>query len=334
MTSLVTAGDFDIFAITETWLKPAISDNIISIPGYQLIRNDRTHKGSGGVAVYVKNNLKTMTIFAPSSNNDRIEQLWLNIRIKTKSVMLGVVYRPPSLPISSLNALDNALFNLATNVDDVILLGDFNVNVLKPSTPGSLFLQNMCNTHDLEQIIDQPTYICNNANSLLDLVMIRQRNKILFIDQAIQPGISHHNFIYFAYDISVSQQADNYITTRNWKQLDCEVFEHAAANAPWHLVYNEANINDKVDAFNKIIISLLDTHVPYITFKVKKPPSPWLNDVINTLMKKRDRAKATFNKTKNPVHWDKYKVLRNNVKSAVRKARFQKFDSCINIKKL
>ena len=333
LASFVIAGNFDIVALTETWLKPAISDNLLTIPGYHLIRNDRLHKGSGGVAAYIKSNLKATTVSAPISNNDNIEQLWLKIRIKTNDLTVGIVYRPPSLPISSLHDIDSSLFQFGTDTDDVILLGDFNVNVLKQSAPGTQFIQNMCNIHDLVQIVDNPTYICNNADSLLDLVMVRQRDKISLIDQVIQPGISHHNFIYFTYDIPVSQQNVNFVTTRNWKNIDVDALNYAAANAPWNLVYNEVNVNDKVDTMNNIVTSLLDSYVPYVTFKAKHPPSPWFNEDINSFMKKRDRAKALFNRTKSPVHWDKYKTLRNKVKSLVRNARVKKFDSCINNEK-
>jgi hypothetical protein len=50
-------------------------------------------------------------------------------------------------------------------------------------------------------------------------------------------------------------------------------------------------------------------------------------------MKRRDRAKSLFNKTKNPVHWEKFKSLRNNAKRAVRNAKVSNFDDCINNEK-
>ncbi|KAL4720530.1 hypothetical protein ACJJTC_014840, partial [Scirpophaga incertulas] len=41
----------DILMISETFLKPSLQSTQYSIPGYVLVRNDRTGKGGGGVAM-------------------------------------------------------------------------------------------------------------------------------------------------------------------------------------------------------------------------------------------------------------------------------------------
>ncbi|KAL4720110.1 hypothetical protein ACJJTC_005449 [Scirpophaga incertulas] len=41
----------DILMISETFLKPSLQSTQYSIPGYVLVRNDRTGKGGGGVAI-------------------------------------------------------------------------------------------------------------------------------------------------------------------------------------------------------------------------------------------------------------------------------------------
>ena len=48
----------DICCITETWLKDTIDDNVINIQNYQLLWKDRIHAQHGGVALYVKDNIK------------------------------------------------------------------------------------------------------------------------------------------------------------------------------------------------------------------------------------------------------------------------------------
>ena len=35
---------FDVFTVSETWLKPSITDNEIQIPGYSCVRSDQLHK--------------------------------------------------------------------------------------------------------------------------------------------------------------------------------------------------------------------------------------------------------------------------------------------------
>ena len=45
---------FDILCINETRLDNTINDNIIKIPGYDIVRRDRDRNG-GGVAIYIRN---------------------------------------------------------------------------------------------------------------------------------------------------------------------------------------------------------------------------------------------------------------------------------------
>lgn len=54
--------NFDALAICETWLKPLVDDNLISIEDYQIFRSDRSTlnmngdiKAGGGLLIYCSN---------------------------------------------------------------------------------------------------------------------------------------------------------------------------------------------------------------------------------------------------------------------------------------
>ena len=51
-------NNVDIGFITETWLKDEISDSVVEIQGYKIVRGDRLTHQHGGVCVYIKNGLK------------------------------------------------------------------------------------------------------------------------------------------------------------------------------------------------------------------------------------------------------------------------------------
>ena len=50
-------GFYDFIGITETWLTNDISDEMITVEGYHILRADRGTRG-GGVAVYCNNHIK------------------------------------------------------------------------------------------------------------------------------------------------------------------------------------------------------------------------------------------------------------------------------------
>lgn len=60
LTDFLVDKNVSILALSETWLNRDISDNLLSIQGYNLIRIDRDGRG-GGVALYIKDSLKNMS---------------------------------------------------------------------------------------------------------------------------------------------------------------------------------------------------------------------------------------------------------------------------------
>ena len=68
---------FDILCLNETRLDNTINDNIIKIPGYDIVRRDRDRNG-GGVAIYIRNiiSCKNHIEFIP----DNLESICLEIQ--------------------------------------------------------------------------------------------------------------------------------------------------------------------------------------------------------------------------------------------------------------
>ena len=53
---LLASKNFDILALNETRLDHSISGDLVSIPNYDIIRNDRNRNG-GGVCIYIRNSI-------------------------------------------------------------------------------------------------------------------------------------------------------------------------------------------------------------------------------------------------------------------------------------
>lgn len=91
-----TNSKYDIICFSETWLKPAVLDNIVELLGYQLFRCDRIGKIGGGVACYIANALNYKIL--KTSDGDycqKPEFLIAEISSNEEKVLLVVVYRPP-----------------------------------------------------------------------------------------------------------------------------------------------------------------------------------------------------------------------------------------------
>ena len=112
-----------IIALVETWLDSSITTHEISIPAYSCICRDR-HRHGGGIILYLRSDICILS----SSSHPSMELLFVNLQLKQGTLVVGLYYRPPS-DINFLPLLDLALQDLHPS-HPVVLLGDFNVNLL------------------------------------------------------------------------------------------------------------------------------------------------------------------------------------------------------------
>ena len=83
---------FDLFALNETRLDSSISDGLVNISGYDIIRKDRSRRGE--VCVYLRSsiNYKTRNDLVP----DGLEAVCLEIcKPNNRNFIVASVYRPP-----------------------------------------------------------------------------------------------------------------------------------------------------------------------------------------------------------------------------------------------
>jgi hypothetical protein len=62
LTTLAHSANPDVLAVSESWLRKATRNSEISIPSYNIFRQDRTAKG-GGVSIYCRESLQSSHTF-------------------------------------------------------------------------------------------------------------------------------------------------------------------------------------------------------------------------------------------------------------------------------
>ena len=82
-------SDNEIVCITETWLSNHINDNMVALPSFNFVRQDRdchirqpgVKSRGGGLLTFYKERLSPYVTAAPNLNqvNKLIEQLWIKL---------------------------------------------------------------------------------------------------------------------------------------------------------------------------------------------------------------------------------------------------------------
>ena len=94
LRALVDTQNPHIVCIVDTWLSDDISDNEVSLEGYQVILLDRNRHG-GGILIFVHDSLVSKVVMAGPSS---LELLIISVsnHVNTYKHHLGLFYRPPS----------------------------------------------------------------------------------------------------------------------------------------------------------------------------------------------------------------------------------------------
>ena len=189
--------NFDILAFSETWLCQNTKSEDLLITSFSLPeRRDRDHDNHGGVILYVKNKLcyKRRLDLEPKS----IECIWIELKLKCKTILFGIYYRPPNTNAANHLLIVNSI-NLAceSNIDDVIITGYFNLNLNIPLQRKKI--ESLCLQNSLSQCIQEPTHFTEHSSSIIDLVLVRKSTHVLASDVSelfLNQDIRYHCPIY------------------------------------------------------------------------------------------------------------------------------------------
>ena len=269
--------NLDIVVASETWLKSYHSDKFVAIEGFEVVRNDRRLKRSGGVILYVREGLNYRVL--KLSENVSSEYIFIEVIFPDSKILVGAYYKAPK--VDELDDLKEVLLEVTVSYQDIILLGDFNENYLGAISGTCTYCRNgtcskcefadIVEQFDLKSVGDIPShYPIGKRSSLIDLCLTNRPDKAVFFNQ-ISHGLSNHDLIFGSYLCNKRRLGDRPRFKRDFFKVDLEALSSDAASVRWDDIFVSTNATDKVEIFNARILSLLDSHAPLLPVKPKVP---------------------------------------------------------------
>jgi hypothetical protein len=304
----MTNNPFEVLAINESRLDNNITDNLIKIQGYTIVRKDRDRHG---VAFYIKNNIA----FKVRSDlcYDDLEALTVQIeKPSQKSFLITTWYRPPSSEISIMSKFEQLLKNLEDCNKESIILGDFDCNILaKEIDAHASTILSLYNEYQHTQLIDNPTRVTENSSTLIDHLISN-----MLAHKVITTGVSNitiiDNYLIYAIHRNMPQrERPRLIETRNYKDFDAEIFLYDLSNQPWNNIKQRDDPNEMLSTWNTLFLNTLNTHAPIKRKRVRNTEAPWINPEIKRLMFERDNLKKKATVSKTSRSWELYQQARN-----------------------
>ena len=196
-------------------------------------RKDRTNHG-GGVLVYLSNDLfhkrkPELEVFCN-------ESIWVEIKARNESVLLGVFYSPRTLDANFLDGLNRNIEKALEISTNVIVLGDLNEDLLNPNVHG---LKDVMILNSLVNVVSDPTRI----NALLDPIIIN--DDLTFLDSGtikVPAHISDHSATFITLPFQYEPKSPYTRTVLLYNQADFNALNTTIRNFDWSCLFTKLAI--------------------------------------------------------------------------------------------
>ena len=310
--------------LTETWLNESVSDPELTLNGYQLMRRDRKERRGGGCAVYIMDGIKAKR--RNDIEEDGIEVLWLELKLRNTNYVIGCAYRAPDYPHSTFfDYLDDVMRMETRKGKEIIIMGDLNCNLKDNDLPQSKRAIEFINANSLSQMITECTRHTQSGSTLIDL-LITSTPSIFSRTGVLNTALSDHQPIYAVIPKSSLRHIHRVIFTRPWDSKKVPAFQADVQKIPWDEFRSACDINKKLDIWLKHFQNNLDKYFPIKKKRIRQKTHPWLDNNILKLMRRRDQEHNRAKRTGDEDKWALYRQLRNQVTSKLRKQRRDYFN--------
>lgn len=328
--------DYDIIAITETWLHKDILDSELPFYKYSLFRCDRdrstTNSTRGGGVLLAINSKYPSSII--SSHASFFEQICVMITFQGTCFIFCVVYIPPSCDCNALNKHIELLEDIRMKFHDAnfVVLGDYNLSNLKwtHNITSNSFIPSNITTANAQKIVDgynffnfvQMNSFTNPHGNVLDLVFTNYNQVTVKLtpDYLVKPDSFHPPLsVELRVPLSTSPQvlksdysyydffSGDYIGLTNYLSL-----------IDWESLLCSDDINTNINLFYDTLYLGLSKFVPLKKYKDPKFPIWYSKELKKKIFDKKIYHKL-FKSYGRPEDYETFSYLRSECKSLTSK---------------
>ena len=317
----------DIVLLSETWLTPN-SPNM-TIPGFEFIHCDRTHKRGGGVGILISEKLRYTICKTISSSIVENECITIELELRSHDkCIISSMYRPPNVDVDSFQSCYNSLLcEMSKKKPKAIVIGlDHNLDFLKCDTHRgtSQFIQHNLD-FNLIPTITRPTRITRNSATLIDNIIVSQSLCGSYLSSVMIDDISDH--MPTACVIKALKRAKKdpvAITSSDTRPRNMTALKNHLQSYEWKTILAEQDVNCCMSSFHNMLTSEMELCIPMVTRTINPKRirrEPWLTASLSKCIEKNKknycRALRNNNNPNIRTHYLAYnKILRKSLKLA------------------
>ena len=192
-----------------------------------------------------------------------------------------------------MNSISDMLDYYSNYYEYKVILGDFNMNPVKPE------MNTFLNTENLTNLIKENTGF-KGAGSYIDLILTDSKYSFQY-SSSKETGLSdHHLLIFSMMKTKLALEEPKRLVYRNFKSFNGDYLEED--------LLSQFDLNSKDNAvFEENFIYVLNKHAPKNTKNLRGNHKPHVSITLRLAILKRSRLKNKFNKTQLPSDKQSYK---------------------------
>jgi len=317
--------NFAVVALSETRLISEIEDSEVNAPGYSLVRCDGENRNTGGVMVYIRNDIKYEVIV-----KERIvSNCWcvaVEMRGNIYKGIIIVVYHSPSASDGDFLRFLEDVVDLLVARGQCIMLGDFNIDLMTDMFYAKKLISEML-CLGMKQYVDKPTRITKNSQTMIDLVFANTKINCYVYDK---PRITDHLWLKVELNRSNIKEKFREFISRDYSKFQIDKFLYTVEKGLEQR--HDLKVNERAEKFVQNMVAALDIVAPKKKFKIPKlwEGKKWYSDDIRLATNTRDEAYARAVHTGNEQDWLQFKMERNAVVKIIRKKKKEYYENMID----
>ena len=305
----IVRNNIDICVLTETWHDHGDTAVLSSITpsGYYYIEKARdglsqkSHVNHGGIVFIIDAAIRCNCISLPLDIKT-FEYICCKVSGTLRDFIMVAVYRPGSKPATKqfFADLTSLLEVLAALGCTVIVTGDFNIRLDRPTDESAILLNELIDALALVQHIREPTH---ELGGVLDLVISSSDD--IISDVCVTPnGISDHSQLTWRFHHSRVCSTNSTISVRQWRNIDINAFKYDLLNSVLcdsFDMFDELSLDNTCLLYYNTLINLLDNHAPYRNINRtsnRHSYSPWFDANCKAAKSQTVKLKRRYYKTK------------------------------------
>ena len=257
-----------------------------------------------------------------------LEAVWLELQVQSKQILVGGFYRPPNSGAEYFNLVVESIDRAHnTNITDLIILGDFNYNML---TNDNNKIRDTMLHYNLSQVIKDATHFTENSSSLIDLILLRNTANMLtsgVIDNFLPDQIRYHCPIIVL--LKFLRPSVKTYKRRVWLYPQADFTRYRELLSEYNFeedIERNTDLEHNVKYITNALIEASEKSIPNKIVTIRPKDHPWITCRIRNLIRKRKRIFRKYKKTYDNNLRDKFKAIRNKVVNEIRKSKKEYFD--------